>query len=223
MNGRMARNNLGALLLIGVGALLLVFQVFGINFWNLLGGFWPLFIVLPGLAFLSVAYFGDQRTIGFAFPGTIITGTGLILTYQNFTNNWESWAYIWTLYPAFVGAALLFVGSRKHDAHDMRVGRNLIQWSVVAFVIGLVFFEFFIFGGNGALTRYLLPAALLGLGGYLLLFNRRDESIKTKREYLEPQPPAPRKMNPSNGVSDANINPNLRKQIDEALREDDLV
>ncbi|MBZ0298994.1 MAG: hypothetical protein K8J31_04600, partial [Anaerolineae bacterium] len=65
--------------LIGLGVLFLVAQISGFSF---LGILWPLFIVLPGAAFLYFAYTGDRHAAGLAVPGAMITGTGAILFYQ---------------------------------------------------------------------------------------------------------------------------------------------
>ncbi|MBK8020277.1 MAG: hypothetical protein IPK19_02345 [Chloroflexi bacterium] len=214
MNVQVNRNSLGALLLIGAGALLLFFQVFDVNIWSWFGNMWPLAVMAPGLVFLFLAWTGGRNASGFAFPGMIITGTGAILLYQNTTNHWESWAYVWTLYPAFVGAALIFNGSRNNNPNETKTGRQMLQWSVIAFVIGLVFFEMFIFGGNMNLTRYLIPVALVAVGGYLLL-TRRGDTEKAKREVVPPpSPPKAKSVNP------ADINPELRRKIDEAIAED---
>lgn len=221
MDIRVNRNNLGALALIGGGGLLLAFQVLGINFFDMLGTIWPLFVMLPGLVFLAIAFLGDRKAAGFAFPGAIITGTGAILMYQSITDHWESWAYVWALYPALVGLALIFNGVRNQNDKEVRTGQQMAMWSGIAFAGLLVFFEFFIFDGNGSLTRYVIPAALVGIGGFMLLFNRGGSREKAKREYFEPAP-SPRKIKPSY-QSDADINPELRRKIDEAIAEEELV
>src|SRR5438552_19018391 len=90
--------------LIGIGVLVFLGQLTG--FGGMFSTFCPLFVAIPGLAFLYFAYTGDRKVAGLAVPGTVITGTGLILFYQNITGHWQSWAYVWTLYPLFVGLAL---------------------------------------------------------------------------------------------------------------------
>ena len=74
--------------LIALGVLLLLGQLTG--FGGMLGSLWPLFVMVPGLAFLYFAYTGDKKAAGLAVPGMVITGTGLILFYQNITGHWES-------------------------------------------------------------------------------------------------------------------------------------
>jgi len=213
------RQNPGAAALIAVGALLLMFQVFDISIWSLIGDLWFLFVLIPGLAFLWVAYNGGEKASGLAFPGMIVTGTGAILAYQSLTNHWESWAYIWTLYPAFVGLAMIFNARRSRNSQDLKTGSEMVRWSVIAFVGSMIVFEMFIFGGNFSLTRFLIPASLAAGGAYLLFNNKNGE--KPKRNTIDAVPAPPRKIKNSDGsINAAEINPELRRKIDEALRED---
>ena len=102
----------GAAALIGLGVLFLLGQMFSMDIFGL---GWPLFVMLPGLAFLFFAIRGDANAAPLAVPGAIVTGTGAILFYQNFTGHWESWAYAWALYPVFLGLALTFMGERTRN------------------------------------------------------------------------------------------------------------
>ncbi len=90
-----------AMAIIGVGVFLLLAQ-FGVFSFNLMGLLWPFFIIIPGLAFLYPAWKGGPDTAPLAIPGAIITGTGALLLLQSVTGRWESWAYVWTLYPVFL-------------------------------------------------------------------------------------------------------------------------
>ena len=58
----------------------------------------------------------------------IVTGTGLILLYQNSTGRWQTWAYIWALYPVFLGLGLMFLGRRTDDEGTRRAGRGFVTW-----------------------------------------------------------------------------------------------
>src|SRR5215813_518898 len=104
---------IGAVTLIGLGLLFLLGQILNVSIFSFL---WPFFVIIPGAAFLYFAITGGKNTAGLAVPGTVVTGTGLILLYQSLTNHWESWAYAWTLYPVFVGLALTFMGRRMGDS-----------------------------------------------------------------------------------------------------------
>ncbi len=101
---------------------------------------------------------------GMAVPASIIAGIGGILYYQQQTNNFASWSYMWTLIPGFVGvgsilAGLLGENTRRSLAHGLR----LIVTSAVLFLIFATFF-----GGLSILGDYGLPILLILLGLYVL-------------------------------------------------------
>jgi hypothetical protein len=128
-----------------------------------IGTLWPLFIIIPGAAFLYAAHTGDEsesRT-GLYFPGMIITGTGLILLYQMWSGHWESWAYAWTLYPAFVGLAMEMQARRLGNRRQMAQGSEFVRWALTGFGIGFFFFEILIFGNSAWLPIILIAAALI--------------------------------------------------------------
>lgn len=216
------RNTLGAVFLIGLGVLFLVVQTFGINLWAVLGFSWPVFILIPGVVFLALALAGDRKMSGFIFPGAFITGTGAILWFQNATDNWQSWAYIWTLYPVFLGLALMFNGQRTGKEKEVRTGRGFVTFGVIAFLVGAAFFELLIFQGNSALTRWVLPVGLIGVGGYLLLNGRGTPLVIGDKRKNEPIFTGARNIGTS-ARSNGRLSPSdeLQRQIDEALAEDD--
>ena len=209
------RNTFGAVLLIGLGILFLIGQIFNINFWEIVGFSWPALVMIPGVIFLALAFTGDKKMAAFAFPGSIITGTGALLWYQNLTGNWQSWAYAWTLYPGFVGLAMMFVALRNADKKTYGVGRSMVNYSLIAFLAGAAFFELFIFHANGALTGWLVPVGLIAVGGYLFISGRSGEPRKRKFEGVTFS--SPRK----NGYMTQGDD--LQQRIDEAIREDDPV
>ncbi len=218
-----SRSNLGAYIVIGLGILLLVGQMglfdLGGIFGSVISFSWPMFIIIPGVIFLLIAWFGN-RTEGFAIPGTIITGTGLILTVQNATNHWESWAYVWALYPGLVGLGIMFMGWRTNNTRQFEEGRRLTFGSVLATALFFAFFEGLIF--NNVFSWNLLPVVLIGLG-LVLLFRSRSAPAKAKNEpMLASEKPKNPPMQPVNGKprSAADIDPELRRKIDEALSED---
>ena len=218
--GAGAGRMLAAFILIGLGVLFLLGQVVSFAWlWEM----WPFFVIAPGVVFLYFAYTGSRDAAGLAIPGAIITGTGLILLVQSVTNLWQSWAYVWTLYPVFLGLGLMFMGRRTDSEGTYRTGRGFVQWGLVAFLIFGSFFEIFIFGGFGV-GKYALPVALIIVGAWLLLRPRgttrfSSNGRKSKREedpfFVGAPSPRPRGgHSPSAGDS-------LRKRIDEALAEDD--
>ena len=108
------RNSIvGGIILIGVGVLFLLMQLFP--------GFaeifdfsrqWPLLIVLLGALFLLGAFLGSPQL---AIPGSVVTGIGIILYYQNITGNWASWAFVWALIPGFTFCSNVKISSLDHS------------------------------------------------------------------------------------------------------------
>ncbi len=209
------RHSIGAFALIGLGVLFLVGQGFNVNFWEIAGFSWPVFVMIPGFIFLALALAGDRKTAGFAVPGAVITGTGAILWYQNTTGNWESWAYAWTLYPVFVGLALMFMGWRQSNEKEYNSGRGLVTYGVIAFLSFAAFFELLIFGGSSFLASSLLPLLLIGAGGFMLLRGRIVGTEKRKFSEFSFSDNGARKRKPLTESE------RLRQQIDEALAEDE--
>lgn len=167
-------------LLIGIGLLTLgLMAVMGLDL------LWPvIFILLPGLVMLWFAVAGGKiGAAAMSIPGMIVTGTGALMFVQNLTGYWESWAYAWTLYGAFLGFAFALMGSRLEERTLVAVGRWFVYASLAAFAAFGMFFELLIFSGTGPLGPVLLMAA----GLYLLTRSERfaaavDGSHKSKRK-----------------------------------------
>ena len=155
------------IVLVVVGVFFLIMRLFQIDL-STYG--WPLYVVIPGLTLLIVGYF--SLGTGALVPGGIVTITGLILLAQNASGDWASWAYAWTLVaPGGVGLGLCLQGLRVHDAGQQRLGRNLMFWSLLMFMIGFVIFEsiFNISGQDfGVVGRAALPVLLIIIGVTLL-------------------------------------------------------
>ena len=197
--------NTTALALIGLGVLFLLAQITGFGFFGLL---WPLFVLVPGALFLYFAVTGDASKAGLAVPGAMITGTGAILFYQNLTGHWSSWAYIWALYPVFLGLALVFIGRRTGSDSTIRTGDGFVKWGLIGFVALWALFELFIFGGNKWMVTTLLPLVLIAAGAIMLLRSRSQEKLKVAHS--------------GNGYHKAkHSGDTLQEKIDAALAEDD--
>ena len=118
----------GGIILILVGVVIMINQ--------LMGGFgiqisWPLILVGMGLIFvLFGAIFGIG---GLAVPGSIIAGLGFIFYYQDYTADYTSWAYMWTLIPGFVGVGVLISGLINPGTG--KGGWSLIAISAILFTI----------------------------------------------------------------------------------------
>lgn len=153
--------------LIGTGILvagfvLLFAQITGYAIMSLL---WPLWVIAPGAIFLYFGFKDHQAQIGFAIPGTVIVGTGLILAFMNIFGHWEAWSYTWALYPAIVGVAFLKVGERNHHEKSQKTGNLLIRIGLYTFIGFGLFFEALIFGG---LSSAIVPIALIAIGAYMI-------------------------------------------------------
>lgn len=160
----------GAAILIGLGLIFLLDQFVDFSF---IGQLWPFLIILPGLAFLSASWVGGEKSTPLAYPGMIIIGTGTILLVQNVTGRFESWAYVWALYPVFFGVASMFVGRRTHNDKTYNDGHKALTTGLILFGMFAVFFEGFIFGNLGnTFGRFALPVLLIAVGG-LMLFQGR--------------------------------------------------
>lgn len=191
LNTQDGRSRLGYGLL-ALGVVFLLNQWLG---WNIGSSLWPLFVAAPGLVFLYLAVNGDERQTGFVYPGAVITGTGLILFYQSLTGNWGSWAYIWALYPGFVGLALQFEGRRKGQRKQIETGREMTRWSLVATAIGFLFFELLIFGNFGGFAVLLLGAGLI-----LVALSRENNSAPKSKPVIYSNGTAKRKHDEENAA-----------------------
>ena len=205
----------GAIVLIGLGILFLLGQTLR---FDIFGFGWPLMVMLPGLAFLYFAFTGDKNTAGLAVPGAIVTGTGAILFYQNVTGHWESWAYIWALYPVFLGLALTFMGQRTGNEGEIKTGRGFMRWGGIAFVALWALFELVIFSGDKPFGNFMLPAVLIGAGAWMLFRGGRDEKSKRGEAMFSGPRVIPTKR--KNGYLPS-ASEKLQRDIDAALAEDE--
>lgn len=151
----------GGAILILVGAVLFAAQVlpdFMPEFWEIFS--WPWIVIGIGLVlFVLGAAVGEP---GMAVPATIMTGLGGILAYQWFTGDWQSWSYIWTLIPGFVGIGIVLMSLLGGDA-SLKDGTTLI---FISFIMLAIFGSFF--GAVGMAGRY-WPVLLILLGVVLMV------------------------------------------------------
>lgn len=134
---------------------------------------WPLNMFLIGGAILLIGLVTGQP--GMAVPAAIVAGIGGIFYYQEMTKNFDSWSYMWTLIPGFVGVGTMLAGLfGDNTARNLKHGLNLMVISAVLF---LVFSSFF--GGWTLLGNY-GPAVLLILLGLWVLGNGIYRSYRNK-------------------------------------------
>lgn len=160
------RSNAGALvggtLLIIFGLLSLTSQFFRHVDWGFL---WPFTVIGFGALFFVAMFAGGKQSAGFAIPGSIIGGIGLVLLFQNITHRWESMSYFWTLIIMFVGVGIYIMGWYGEDENQKKSGWNVMKVGLILFIIFGVFFEMIFSSFSGIL----FPVLLIGLGAYLLL------------------------------------------------------
>jgi hypothetical protein len=155
-----------AVILIGLGILFLAVNFLDID----LGRVWPLIFFVIGAGFYTPVLLMPQARAGLAalfIPGTIMIGLGVIFFYNTLTNDWGSWAYAWSLIPAFVGIGLI-LASRfgRWQGDTARAGTWMALGSAAVFSVLAMFFGSRTFGAIG-------PILLIGLGVLLLFRSSR--------------------------------------------------
>ena len=123
---------------------------------------WPLNIVGVGALILLIGLLLGAP--GMAVPAAIVAGIGGILYYQTRAEDFQSWSYMWTLIPGFVGVGTLLSGLLSRSMRQARSGLDLMAISAVLFIAFAAFFN--------KLTMFgpYVPAILLvALGVWLLI------------------------------------------------------
>ena len=155
-----------ATILIGLGVLFLIVNVFGINF----GRVWPLLFFIIGAAFyVPIVLLPEARAALAALfiPGTILIGLGTIFFYNTLTEDWNSWAYMWALIPAFVGLGLILAARAGGWANSIvTTGLWLAIGSGAVFSVMAMFFGSQAFGAIG-------PLVLIAVGVLFLIRSAR--------------------------------------------------
>jgi hypothetical protein len=121
---------------------------------------WPVPIIGVGvlLALVGLVTWNADLLI----PACVVGGIGGILYYQNMTNDWESWAYVWTLIPGFGGVGTL-LGGLMSGKRSMLTGG---AWTILVSLILFAIFGSFL-GRANILGQY-WPVLLIVLGVALL-------------------------------------------------------
>ena len=158
------RSNLAAgLILILIGGVFLAGKLLPEWFaWLSWENNWPLIVIGVGAVFLIIGAL--TQTPALAVPAFLISGIGGILYWQNLTGNWESWSYIWTLIPGFVGLGIIVSGFLAGTFREsLREGIRTMVVSLVMFAIFGSFLGFNDFNG------LLLPSLIILAGVAILL------------------------------------------------------
>ena len=165
---RRASTTFGVLLILIGGWFMAVNFVPSLESWALRYLDWPFWIVGFGFIFFVAAF--TSGVGGLAVPGFIIMGVGGILAYQNATNDWESWAYAWTIFPGLVGIGLLFSNTIEgRFRKGLREAGPPLSSSIIMFLLFSTFFRS-IFGQEPLLGDY-WPVLLILVGVWMLIRN----------------------------------------------------
>lgn len=165
-------NALGGTLLIVLGIVFLVGQIFDFHLSHYL---WPFMVIVPGVfLFFGAMALDEEAGKALAIISGIVTMVGVILFVFTFTDLWASWSYAWALVaPTGPGLGLWLLGTLKNRADLVKSGKDLMRVGLIIFVVAAVFFELII-GINGySLGRYFLPLLLIAVGLLLLARNLR--------------------------------------------------
>jgi len=142
---------------------------------------WPLNLIGIGIVILILGLILGAP--GMAVPAAIVAGLGGIFYYQEGANDYESWSYMWTLIPGFVGVGSALAGLLgENTRHNLRRGLNLMVISAVLF---LVFSSFF--GGWSLLGNYGPAIVLILLGMWVLGSSLYHSLRREKKEPAEEQ------------------------------------
>lgn len=125
---------------------------------------WPLFVLIPGLWF-EYRYFAYRRDPGLLVPGGILLTIGCLFIFETITG-WQFSEYTWPMYLVAVAFGLfqLYLATG-------RPGGLLVP----VFILGgvaLVAFASMLYGSMQSVMGFIVPAAMVILGLYLL-FRRR--------------------------------------------------
>ena len=135
---------------------------------------WPVNMLLIGAGILLIGLVTGSP--GMAVPAAIVAGIGGIFYYQQMTNAYDSWSYMWTLIPGFVGVGTVLQGLLgENTGPNLKRGLNLMVISAVLFLVFAAFL-----GGWNILGEFGPAVLLILLGLYVLgsglykTFRRRE-------------------------------------------------
>ena len=137
---------------------------------------WPVWVIGPGLIFILAGLISGVLEL--MIPGSIISGIGLILYYQNATGDYQSWSYAWALIIVFVGIGVFLANLFKGKiGKAFEEGGPPIMTGLIMFLIfGSIFRATF---GQSPLLGDYWPVLLMAVGLWMLIrpfFRRRRKA-----------------------------------------------
>ena len=150
------------LILLALGIYGILNNFFDFNFFSM-SHLWPLFVLIPGLAF-EYCYFSTRRAPGVLVPGGILTTLGLLFLFETSTH-WFFSAYTWPVYilaPAIGLFQLYLYGGR---CKGLLIPVGILTTVAVTCFSSTVLGHFFFFI-NGSIVW---PVALVLIGLFILL------------------------------------------------------
>ena len=168
---RRERGVVAGVVLVVAGGVVLAARQAGLELGNLVGDSgWPLFIIVPGVALLVAAFVPTPPNgLGFAVAGSVVTTVGLILLYQETTENWESWAYAWALIPMAAGIGITGYGLLTGHRDIAGTGMRLAAVAGALFLVGSWYFNaIFETGQNPIDISAWWPVVVIGIGALVL-------------------------------------------------------
>ena len=171
------------LLLITAGLFIFFYQW---QRWSLSWLSWPFYLILPGIFVIIFSLFNEGDTgEGFSVFGFILTTIGGILYFQNLTNLWETWAYMWALIPLSVGLGQILHALVFPNPNKSRGGFQTFRTGLILFIIFATGFEVLIFRRNNFFRSFGF-AILIILAGLLIIFKNSDKKIIKPKTHTKP-------------------------------------
>jgi serine/threonine protein kinase len=141
---RLVKAILGAVSLIVISNMVIVWVSMLIGNWDMYDPGWPIQLCLISVAFCMLM--NALESIWFLIPTGFMLGNGLIFSYFAFTNHWNLWAFVWPVEPLLiVGVVWLTIRLAGQGDYSRRASR---LWARAL-------------GGAAAAWSLLLVAALL--------------------------------------------------------------
>ena len=170
----------GGALLVALGLFALSMRFLRFVDWGLL---WSIMVIGFGVLFFVAMLAGGKQLVVLAIPGSLISGMGLILLFQNITGHWELMSYAWTLIILFIGVGIYVMGWQAEDEKQKEAGWRVIKAGFVLFIIFGTFFEIIFSSSN----QIFFPLLLIALGMYIVL--RRAGLLSGHRNSSDSLPP----------------------------------